>query len=365
MIITNLIEFLLQFQLLLCILFTLSPSSGIPCSCFSIPRGSSRRSATRAFTTSTTSIFTSTQHNAQTANNNRNEPTISSDRVLSPEYFKSVYQQNQEDNDEESKTNATPWDIGGGRPQPDIVSTYEEGKLRGRIIDAGCGKGENCIYLAGKYGISSVVGFDLAPGAIEVAMNRVSRIEGGTQRKGTNDNNNTGDNDGISYDDDDDISLKTPFWTTPQFLVASCTDIVDRYNELIISSSKSRENNIDADTNTNTNSNTNSLFDISIDSGLLHCLSDEDAIKYVTQMAQLIKPITGRAYVGCFSTANPDPWDNPRRLSEDNLRDLFCVENGWEVISIEDTWWARPPLRGSSQGAFSMALWMEARRLPS
>mmetsp|Transcript_13450 Transcript_13450/g.19615 ORF Transcript_13450/g.19615 Transcript_13450/m.19615 type:complete len:103 (+) Transcript_13450:1-309(+) len=100
-----------------------------------------------------------------------------------------------------------------------------------------------------------------------------------------------------------------------------------------------------------------------IDSGLLHCLSDDDAINYLSQMTRLVKPTTGRAYVGCFSTANPEPWDNPRRLSEDYLRGLFCRENGWEVISVKDTWWSRPPERGSSQGAFSMALWMEARRL--
>lgn len=272
--------------------------------------------------------YLNTQRKAHSADDNHETNSLSSDRVLSPEYFKSVYEPQQLGLNDNVRT---PWDIGGDRPQPDIVRAFSEGKLRGQIIDAGCGKGENCIYLAGKYGVSSVVGFDLAPGAIQTAMDRVARIE-------------TSD---AFVDADTAGSEKTPFWTSPQFLVASCTEIFDRYSSLV-SSSKTKPH----------------LFDVSIDSGLLHCLSDDDAIEYVKQMARLVKPDTGRAYVGCFSTANPDPWDNPRRLSEGYLRTLFCKANGWEVISVRDTWWARPPGRGSSQGAFSMALWMEARRLP-
>ena len=56
-------------------------------------------------------------------------------------------------------------------------------------------------------------------------------------------------------------------------------------------------------------------------------------------------------------------WDNPRRLSEEQLRRLFCAEAGWEVQEVRQAWWSRPTGRGSKQGAFSLALWMEARRL--
>lgn len=273
---------------------------------------------------------------------------LSSGRILSPEYFKSVYDKDRsrgntlsertssssatgvDCDDGECAGCITPWDIGGGRPQPAIVKAYEEGQLRGRIIDAGCGAGENCIYLAGKYGITSVFGCDLAKGGIKIANARVSKIA-----KIQEGNDNTMDVSDVN----DSVS---PFWTSPQFFVASCTEMTDEYFTLF--------------------GNKSELFDVSIDSGLLHCLSDDDAKDYVKQLKRILKPGTGRAYVGCFSTKNPaESWDNPRRLSPQYLENLFCQEDGWEITSIQDTWWARPPERGSSQGAFSMALWMEAR----
>lgn len=258
------------------------------------------------------------------------EPT--SDRVLPPQYFTSVYKNDEVENTStsSSRTGITPWDIGGGQPQPQIVRAFQEGKIKGRIIDAGCGTGENCIYLGQKGthgGITSILGFDLAPGAIDIAERKVAQIQADV--------------------DVDSLSHHTAFWTRPQFMVASCTEIADLYYDDEITNEHHDENK----------------FDIMIDSGLLHCLSNDDAIQYVSQMTRLVKPNTGRAYVGCFSTANPDPWDNPRRLSEEYLRGLFSKENGWEVLLVKDTWWSRPPERGSSQGAFSMALWMEARRL--
>ena len=262
-----------------------------------------------------------------------------SDRILSPDYYKSVYKNintNQEQRREISKTGddadvfdiaskaggRTPWDIGNNRPQPAIVRAYEEGKIKGRVLDAGCGVGENCIFLAKKYGIDSVTGFDLSEDAIKIATSTVENIAAEQEEKSS-------------------------FWTTPKFLAASCTDVADRHREKLGIT------------------NNESLFDVVIDSGLLHCLSKEDADDYVNQISKLLKPNTGRFYIGCFSTANPDPWDNPRRISEDYLRnELFSCHEKWEILACRDCWWSRPPTRGSSTGgAFSLALWVEVRCL--
>jgi cyclopropane fatty-acyl-phospholipid synthase-like methyltransferase len=58
-----------------------------------------------------------------------------------------------------------PWDI--GRPQPAFARLAEEGLLAGRLLDAGCGTGEN-VLLAAAHG-AQATGVDGASTAIERA----------------------------------------------------------------------------------------------------------------------------------------------------------------------------------------------------
>jgi cyclopropane fatty-acyl-phospholipid synthase-like methyltransferase len=60
---------------------------------------------------------------------------------------------------------APPWDIGG--PQPEFVKLADAGKLRGRVLDAGCGTGEQ-VLLAARHG-AEAMGVDIADLAIERA----------------------------------------------------------------------------------------------------------------------------------------------------------------------------------------------------
>src|SRR5580693_2940275 len=55
-----------------------------------------------------------------------------------------------------------PWDI--GRPQPAFVRLADEGRLTGRLLDAGCGTGENALLAASRG--ADVTGVDVAPRAI-------------------------------------------------------------------------------------------------------------------------------------------------------------------------------------------------------
>lgn len=64
-----------------------------------------------------------------------------------------------------------PWDI--GRPQREIVRLAEAGEIRGRVLDAGCGTGENALYLAA-LGLA-VWGIDAAPAAIRMAKRKARR----------------------------------------------------------------------------------------------------------------------------------------------------------------------------------------------
>jgi len=58
-----------------------------------------------------------------------------------------------------------PWDI--GRPQPEIVRLAESGSFTGCVLDAGCGTGENAMFLAGRG--HEVLGIDASPLAIDKA----------------------------------------------------------------------------------------------------------------------------------------------------------------------------------------------------
>src|SRR5580698_5448282 len=64
-----------------------------------------------------------------------------------------------------------PWDI--GRPQPAFVRLADEGRLTGRLLDAGCGTGENALLAAGRG--ADVTGIDVAPTAIARAREKASR----------------------------------------------------------------------------------------------------------------------------------------------------------------------------------------------
>ncbi|MBY0285978.1 MAG: class I SAM-dependent methyltransferase [Mycobacteriaceae bacterium] len=58
-----------------------------------------------------------------------------------------------------------PWSI--GEPQPELATLIEQGKIRGAVLDAGCGEAAISLYLAER-GFTTV-GLDQSPTAIELA----------------------------------------------------------------------------------------------------------------------------------------------------------------------------------------------------
>ena len=58
-----------------------------------------------------------------------------------------------------------PWDT--GRPQPAIMRLAAEGRFAGRLLDAGCGTGENALHVA-SLGFA-VLGVDVAETALAIA----------------------------------------------------------------------------------------------------------------------------------------------------------------------------------------------------
>ncbi len=117
-----------------------------------------------------------------------------------------------------------PWDI--GRPQPVFVRLAEQGKLSGRVLDAGCGTGEQ-VLLAATHGAADALGIDVSPTAIERA--RAKAAERG---------------------------VKARF------------EVGDALNLAALGSQ----------------------FDTLIDSGLFHVFSDEDRARYVASLAAALRP---------------------------------------------------------------------------
>lgn len=63
-----------------------------------------------------------------------------------------------------------PWEIGA--PQPAIVRLAAAGRVRGRVLDLGCGTGDNALHLAG-LGLH-VVGVDASTKAIAMAQRKAA-----------------------------------------------------------------------------------------------------------------------------------------------------------------------------------------------
>ncbi len=70
-----------------------------------------------------------------------------------------------------------PWDI--GRPQPAFLALAQEGAIRGRVLDVGCGTGEH-VLMAAAMGLDTT-GVDVASTAIEIAEGK-ARERGLTAR---------------------------------------------------------------------------------------------------------------------------------------------------------------------------------------
>lgn len=166
----------------------------------------------------------------------------------------------------ESYRGSPPWDI--GRPQPEFVKLAENGEILGRVLDVGCGTGENAIFLS-HFG-TEVWGIDSASLAIEKAklkaQERRARV---------------------------------------RFLVGNAF----RLDEL------------------------RTKFDTVVDCGLFHIFSDEERSLFTRSLRSAMET-HGTYFMLAFSTKEPTNWGGPRRVSEEEIRDVF--RQGWKINYIKD-----------------------------
>ena len=72
-------------------------------------------------------------------------------------------------------------------------------------------------------------------------------------------------------------------------------------------------------------------FDAVIDSGLFHSFSDEDRVRYVDRLANVLRS-GGRYYLMCFSDRQPGDW-GPRRITRAEIEAAFA--EGWVIERLE------------------------------
>jgi SAM-dependent methyltransferase len=162
-----------------------------------------------------------------------------------------------------------PWDI--GRPQPVVVRIADANGFRSPVLDAGCGTGENALYLASR-GLA-VVGIDGATLAIDRALAKAR-----------------------------DRGLAATFRAGDALALGSL-ELVARGR----------------------------TFASVLDCGLFHTFDDRDRATYVESLAAVTGP-GAVLHLLCFS--NEEPWGGgPRRIHQDEIRSAFA--EGWTVTSIE------------------------------
>jgi SAM-dependent methyltransferase len=197
-----------------------------------------------------------------------------------------------------------PWDI--GRAQPVMVKLEAAGRLGHRVIDVGCGTGDNALHMAARG--HDVVGVDAAPTAIRKAREKVAAMrDGGAAVSAL-----------LTFVEGDALSLPDlPGFGTP--------------------------------------------FDTAIDSGLFHTFGDEERPPFAASLAGVVRP-AGTYYMLCFSEHQPGTF-GPRRVTQREIRETFRDETGWRVDSIEPAQF-ETLLEGRHAQAWLASITRLAERLP-
>ncbi|KAG2428561.1 hypothetical protein HYH02_014365 [Chlamydomonas schloesseri] len=182
-----------------------------------------------------------------------------------------------------SGTGLAPWEI--HRPQKFVRDLVLRGCFTGRVLDAGCGIGDNALFIAKACPQAHVTAVDVSPRCVAFAAAKA----------------------GLRRMTADTVTLETASLTEP-----------DPARQAACVSSPAADG----------------TFDVVLDSSTFHCFGNGDRQLYVASLRRLLRP-GGMLFVNCMSEEETRP-GGPRRVTVAELLSAFNRQSGWEVEVIED-----------------------------
>jgi SAM-dependent methyltransferase len=188
-----------------------------------------------------------------------------------------------------------PWDVKTHQPALERKASV----FRGKVLDVGCGTGDNARWLATLPAVDAVTAVDFSPEAISICKAR------GVHPK-------------LTFSIVDVMTLRT------------------------------KEPGMKA------------AYDVLLDSAVFHCIGDDAKQKlYLHEVTSCVK-VGGKLVLLVFSDHNEDPWVGPRRISAAHARAMW-TEAGWRVDTLDLD--CRYMDSIGRPGGGGMALLMEATRV--
>ncbi|KAG2427654.1 hypothetical protein HXX76_012303 [Chlamydomonas incerta] len=217
-------------------------------------------------------------------------------------------------------TGLAPWEI--HRPQKFVRDLVLRGCFAGRVLDAGCGIGDNALFIAKACPQAHVTAVDVVQRCLDFA-NTKAGLRGLPASR---------------------LELAVADLRQPDSLPDTLTTGATATGTATATASATSTGAASATASATSTGAAGSaaaaasalpLFDVVLDAYTFHSFNDADRQSYLACLRRLLRP-GGLLYMSCMSEAETRP-GGPRRVSEAELRSVAHPGTGWQVEGVEET----------------------------